>query len=215
MFSQSTAENRSFQTPVDSKTESFSNSFGFTCNLLCFLNLQAEILVALVALISIAASFPMQVPDLNPKFEVGKKFYVSSVAELREIVNSTVPEALTSGATPPEYFREQGVTSDSDILSNIVMTRNSRLRRKVRSVTPSCPVSWVVNFEANRQPARIQKAVCNGQGTTCLSNDGRPACEEIIFQYMVVRFYGLTSTGVQVWRYEKQDVPVACTCSAL
>lgn len=187
----------------------------FTDNILCFLYLQAEILVALVALVSIAASFPMQVPDLNLKFEVGKKFYVSSVAELREIVNATVPEALTSGATPPDYFKEKGVPSDSDMLSNIVMTKDSRLRRKVRSVTPSCPVSWVVNFEANRLPARIQKAVCNGQGTTCLSSDGRPACEEIIYEYMVVRFHGLTSTGMQVWRYERQNVPVACTCSSL
>ena len=199
---------------MDSETESFSN-FLVSLATFCAFNLQAELLVALVALVSIAASFPMQVPDLNPRFEVGKKFYVSSVAELREIVNSTVPEALTSGTTPPEYFKEKGVTSNSDMLSNIVMTRNSRPRRRARSITPSCPKSLVVDFEANRKPEIILKAECNGQGTTCLSSDGRPACEEVVFEYMVVRFHGLTSSGMQVWRYEKQDIPVACTCSGL
>ena len=80
-------------------------------------------------------------------------------------------------------------------------------------ITPSCPQTWVVDFEAARYPQRIQKCQCNGQGTTCLSSNGIPSCQEIRKTKLVYRFYGIDSAGNPVWRQEYFTVAVGCTCS--
>ena len=162
----------------------------------------------------LASSFPMEIPELKPNAEIGEKFYLSSVEELKRLGNGTVPEALLADVTPPEYYKLQSQVAKSDILSHLIAPSNKKSRRSARNVAPSCPVSWVVNFDAYRWPARISKAVCNGQGTTCLSSDGRPSCQELLMDFQTYRFLGLTASGVQVWRSEIIAVPVSCSCNS-
>ena len=159
-----------------------------------------------------AASFPMKIPELKPKSESGEMFYISNAEELRHLGNGTVPQALLADVTPPQYYNQQNATSDSDILSHLVAP--SSKKRASRDVSSICPVTWVVSFEGNRWPTRISKAVCNGQGTTCLSANGHPSCEEYLMEVQIYRFLGITSNGQQIWRSERQTIPVACTCSS-
>ncbi|XP_065070267.1 uncharacterized protein LOC135695197 [Rhopilema esculentum] len=171
------------------------------------------VLLVIQTLIVFAASFPMKIPELNPKFEIGEKFFVSGVEDLVKLGNGTVPEALLTDLTPPEYYKSTGV-NEHDALSHLYKTSTSANGRQRRSVSSSCPITWTVNFEANRWPSRIQRGICNGQGTTCLSSDGKRACEEYYSEVQVYRYLGQTSSGQQVWRVETQKIPVLCSCSA-
>ena len=156
----------------------------------------------------------MEIPELKPKAEIGETFYISNAEELRNLGNGTVPEALLADVTPPEYYKQQSYVPKSDILSHLVAPSGKKGKRVARSVTSSCPVTWVVNFDAYRWPAFISRGVCNGQGTTCLSANGRPSCQEVLMDVQVYRYLGNTSSGQQVWRAEMQAIPVLCNCNS-
>ena len=166
----------------------------------------------IVVIIHVATSLPVEIPELRPEAENGKIFHVSSVEELRQLGNGTVPEALLADVTPPEYYSQQAYVPKSDMLSHLIAPSAKKGKRAARSVAPACPVTWVVSFDGYRWPPRINKAVCNGQGTTCLSAHGHPSCKEYLVEFQVYRFLGITSSGAHVWRSEKEAVPVLCTC---
>lgn len=157
----------------------------------------------------------MTIPELKPKSEVGETFYISNAEELKHLGNGTVPEALLANVSPPEYYKQQTYVSETDILSHLIESTDKKTKRNTRDISPSCPVIWVLSFEANRWPSRIYRAVCNGQGTTCLSGNGQPSCEELLREIQIYRFLGITSSGQQIWRSEIQTVAVACTCRVL
>ena len=154
----------------------------------------------------------MTIPELRPKSDVGKTFYISTAEELRHLGNGTVPESLLGDFPPPEYYKQQPNISESDILSHLMASSNKKTKRSSRDVPSTCPTTWVISFEANRWPNRMYRGVCNGQGTTCLSGNGQPSCEELRREVQIYRFLGMSSSGQQIWRSEMQAIPVACSC---
>eukprot|EP00794_Sanderia_malayensis_P008151 gene8152-9023_t len=158
-------------------------------------------------------------PQNNSSNAVGRKVYVTSMDELKNVMNHTVPEVLISNVDPYEYLRQKGHPNLSgvDILP-FVMPNGHRARRNSASYSASgesCPTTWSVNMVAERIPVRIWKAVCNLAGTTCLSGDGRPNCEEFTTTYTVKYYLGNTPDGKQVWQERYEAIPIACTCSSV
>ncbi len=69
-------------------------------------------------------------------------------------------------------------------------------------------------MEADRDPVRIYEAVCNGVGTTCLS-ETKPSCEEFSITYNVNKFLGMDKDGNEIWQEQFLRIPVACQCSVV
>ena len=149
---------------------------------------------------------------------------ISNLSELRPYLNRTVPLALRSHVSPPEFFQRQGynVTSQqSELLKLLLRESSSHVQggRQTRSVSShsSCPVTWVIDHKSTRYPTMYKKAVCNGLGTTCTSaTSKRPVCDEITVGYSVIIFLGISpNLNKLVWQVKTEYVPIGCTCSGV
>ena len=149
----------------------------------------------------------LELYKLHTKVKIGEKFIVSDLALLNKYVNETFPEAFRTDLDPEEYFRIKSnqSTFEQKLLKLLFGASSSIHGRVKRGIRPSCPVTWVTEYQSTRNPSAIKMAVCNGQGTGCL-------CEQVTISLPVLRFHGLNPAGSEVWGWEKKSVPVACTC---
>ncbi len=162
--------------------------------------------------------FPINLGVMETNNQDGVKTMISNMADQHQLLNHTVPAALLADISPPKYLQKNALTSGdnpNDFLSNVLTAKQGIFITRQSNVVSQCPVQWVVDFEANRIPGSIFKAVCNTHGTTCLTREGRPSCEEFRVRWLVQKFLGITSNGDQVWQKQYQSFPVACTCPGL
>ena len=149
----------------------------------------------------------------------GQKLEITSLQQLKHHLNETVPQCMRTGIDPGQYFQLHNTNStyEENLLHLMSQSLTSSSGRRVqRTINPSCPVNWVVDFQSTRFPPHIWKAVCNGQGTTCLSTQSRqPVCEELPVTWLVLRFLGVRPDGQQVWQWQRESVSVGCTCPDL
>ena len=152
----------------------------------------------------------------NIQVRIGQKFTVSDLTLLNKYVNETFPEAFRTDLDPEEYFRQKSnhSTFEQKLMQLFFGSSSSVHGRVKRGISQSCPVTWVTEHQSTRNPPNIKMAVCNGQGTSCLSpGSGRPSCEPVTVSLAVLIFHGLNPAGTHVWGWEKQSVSTGCTCS--
>ena len=170
-----------------------------------------------MCLVELATSFPVKLQNLDPLPHHGKKFLISSLDELKAFGNGSIPASLLTDLSPPEYYKQHGGPQHDDVLAHIIapLIKNNTGHRSKRSMPVSCPVTYTVNYAGDRIPSMLQKAVCNLQGTTCLSSTGRASCEEISIMITVFKILGLSpSTNKLYVRATREALPIACSCAA-
>ena len=149
---------------------------------------------------------------------------IKDLTLLDKYVNESFPEAFRTDINPEEYFRVKSNHTSFEkklfqlMTGSLSSSSSSSVQGRVKRGTDSssCPVNWAVEYESTRKPSGIWKAICNGQGTTCLSpGSNRPSCEHFSVALPVMRFLGINPTGQQFWKWEKETVPVGCRCSGL
>ena len=175
-------------------------------------------LVLLVLTGCVSKSFNLKLYKLHTSFHEGQKLEVFTFEQLSRHSNETIPMALRSEKNPMEYFRlhDKNSTYEENLLHLMSGSLTPPGARVSREISSSCPVNWVIDFQSTRYPPHIWKAVCNGQGTTCLSSHSpHSICEEFSVSWLVLRFLGMKPNGHQIWQWQRESVPIGCSCSDL
>ena len=142
-----------------------------------------------------AASNPTQagLPE-----RTGQVIVVNNATEMRFKNGAQVPEYLTFPVNPSVYKSHN--TSSST--------------RSRRDVTPACPITWHLDYNANRYGyPYIWYGQCNGSGTTC-TKSGVPSCTSHNINAVFYYFIGYTPEGYPVYQEATEQITVDCSCSA-
>ena len=179
---------------------------------------EAILLVILALNGYVAKPLNLDLYKLNTESKEGQRMVVTDLRQLNEHLNKTVPVAFRGKDNPENYFRSHNssFTYEENLLRLLTKTLTTFEGRIKRAINPSCPVNWVIDFQSTRYPSHIWKAVCNGQGTSCLSaQSNQPACEENTISWSVLMFLGINQNGHQIWQWQEESIPIGCSCSDL
>ena len=103
-----------------------------------------------------------------------------------------------------EETKLQGFSTDFSVSKALILNDVNGQRsvvsyRKKRFVfNPECRTTWIYHYQSDRDPPSIRMAVCSGK------------CEEVSVLLPVKIFHGMTPSGDQIWRSERQSVKIGC-----
>ena len=132
---------------------------------------------------------------------------VTDLEQFSKNVNETVAETL-SGSNSLEKYSQLHNSSlyQGNLLQPMSQKLNASRGRTKRSIKPLCNLRWEIDYKVTRHPSIIRKAVCNGEGKTCL-------CKEVMTTLKVRIFLGQDKNGKNHWQNRAEEVPTDCSCS--